>query len=190
MCVHPLFRQLFGLCIHELYPSLATSHDSVKKFVPLFPVALKKRHGWSHSLSFVKVSQLFWYPPCIELMVTQSVHDNSMQSSPQSLWKLFRKFWYHETTFSTHTLVDFLNEFISHNWVSSLTTFIMHVSAPIPEFSAPFSHTTVTHKIIIVYMTQSTMNLGHALSFCVKKTYHSTYLTAGGSGNDSVHVYQ
>jgi hypothetical protein len=26
------------------------------------------------------------------------------------------------------------------------------------------------------------------LSFCVKKTNHSTYLTAGGSGDDSVHV--
>ena len=29
---------------------------------------------------------------------------------------------------------------------------------------------------------------GRALSFCVKKTNHSTYLTAGGSGDDSVHV--
>jgi len=64
----------------------------------------------------------------------------------------------------------------------------MHISAPIPEFSAPFSHTTVTHNIITVYMTQSTMNLGCALSFCVKKTNPSTYLTAGGSGDDSVHV--
>ena len=45
MRVHPLFRLLFGLCIHELYPSLVTSHDSVKKFVPLFPVALKKSQG-------------------------------------------------------------------------------------------------------------------------------------------------
>jgi hypothetical protein len=26
------------------------------------------------------------------------------------------------------------------------------------------------------------------LSFCVKKTNHSTYLTAGGSGDGSVHV--
>jgi hypothetical protein len=26
------------------------------------------------------------------------------------------------------------------------------------------------------------------LFFCVKKTNHSTYLTAGGSGDDSVHV--
>ena len=43
MRVHPLFRLLFDLCIHELYPSLVTCHDSVKKFVPL-PVALKKRH--------------------------------------------------------------------------------------------------------------------------------------------------
>ena len=32
------------------------------------------------------------------------------------------------------------------------------------------------------------MNLGRALSFCVKKTNHSTYLTAGGSGDGSVHV--
>jgi len=32
------------------------------------------------------------------------------------------------------------------------------------------------------------MNLGHASSFCVKKTNHSMYLTAGGSGDDSVHV--
>ena len=75
MRVHPRFRLLFFLCIHELYPSLVTSYDSVKKFVTLFPVALKKRQGWPHSLGFVKVSQLFWYPPCTELMVTQSVRD-------------------------------------------------------------------------------------------------------------------
>jgi beta-lactamase superfamily II metal-dependent hydrolase len=37
-------------------------------------------------------------------------------------------------------------------------------------------------------MTQSTMNLGRALSIYVKKTDHSTYLTAGGSGDDSVHL--
>ena len=188
MCVHPLFRPLFGLCIHKLYPSLVTSHDSVKKFVPLFLVALKKCQGWPHSSSFVKVSQLFWYPPCTELMVTQSVCDNSIQSSPQSLWKLLRKFWYHETMFSTHALVNFLNEFIGHNWVSSLTTFFMHITAPIPEFSAPFSHATVTHNIITVYATPSMTNLTRALSFCMKKTNHSTYLTAGGSSSDSVHV--
>ena len=142
MRVHPLFRLLFGLCIHKLYPSLITNHNSVKKFVPLFPVALKKRQDWSHSLILMKVSQLFWYPLCTELMVTQSVRDSSIQSSPRSLWKFFRKLWYHERTFSVHALVDFLNEFISHNWVSSLTTFVMHISVPIPEFSAPFSHTT------------------------------------------------
>jgi len=44
MRVHPLFRLLFGLCIHELYPSLVTCHDSVKNFVPLCPLALRKRH--------------------------------------------------------------------------------------------------------------------------------------------------
>jgi hypothetical protein len=32
------------------------------------------------------------------------------------------------------------------------------------------------------------MNLGRALSFCVKKPDHSTYLTAGGSSDGSVHV--
>jgi hypothetical protein len=64
----------------------------------------------------------------------------------------------------------------------------MHINVPIPEFSAPFSYTTVTHNIITVYMTQSMMNLGCALSFCMKKTDRSTNLTAGGSGNDSVHV--
>ena len=130
------------------------------------------------------VSQLFWYPPCTELTVTQSVCDSSIQSSPRSLWKFFRKFWYRETTSSTQALVDFLNQFISHNWVSFLTTFVMHISAPIPEFSAPFSHTTVTHNIITVYTTQSTMNLGRALSFYVKKTNNGTCLTAGGSGDE------
>jgi len=64
----------------------------------------------------------------------------------------------------------------------------MHISVPIPKFSAPFPHTTVTRNIVTIYMTQSTMNLGRALSFFVKKTNHSTYLTAGGSGDDSVHV--
>ena len=187
MRVHPLFRLLVGLCIHELYPSLVTCHDSVKKFVPFFPLALKKRQGWPHSLSFVKVSQLFWYPPCTELVVAQSVCDSSKQSSPWTLWKSFRKFWYREMTVSTHALVNFLNKFLSHSWESSLTSSIMHISAPIPKFSAPFPHTTVTYNIVTIYMTQST-NLCRALSFCVKRTNHSTYLTAGGSGNGSVHV--
>jgi hypothetical protein len=107
-------------------------------------------------------------------MINQSVCDNSMQSSPRSLWKFFRKNLYRETVFSTNALVDFLNEFMSHNWVSFLTTFVTHISEPIPEFSAPFSHTIVTRNIITVYTTQSTMNLGRALSFCMKKTDHST----------------
>jgi hypothetical protein len=59
----------------------------------------------------------------------------------------------------------------------------MYISAPILEFSAPFSH-----NIIIVYTAQSMMNLGRALSFCMNKTDHNMYLTAGGSGDDSVHV--
>ena len=179
----------FGPWCHEFCQqnSLAVSHDSVKKFVPFFPVALKKRQGWPHSLSFVKVGQLFCYPPCTELVVTQCVHDSSIQSSPWNLWKFFRKFSYRETTVSTHALVDFLNEFISHSWVSSLTTTVMHISAPIPKFCAPFPHTTVTDNIVTIYTTQSTMNLGRALS-CLKKTNHSTYLTAGGSDDDSVHV--
>jgi hypothetical protein len=65
----------------------------------------------------------------------------------------------------------------------SLTTFVMHIS----KFSAPFCHTNVTHNIITIQTTQSTMNLSRALS-CVKKTNHSTYLTAGGNSDDSVHV--
>ena len=44
-----------------------------------------------------------------------------------------------------------------------------------------------TRNIITIYTTQST-NLGCTLSFCAKKTNHSTYFTAGGSGDDSVHV--
>jgi hypothetical protein len=64
----------------------------------------------------------------------------------------------------------------------------MHISVPIPEVSTPFSHTTATHNIITIYTTQSMMNLSRALSFYMKKTNHSMYLTAGGSGNDSVHV--
>jgi hypothetical protein len=64
----------------------------------------------------------------------------------------------------------------------------MHTSAPIPEYSAPFSHTIITNNIIAVYTTQSTINLDRALPFYVKKSNHSTYLTAGGSGDDSVHV--
>jgi hypothetical protein len=79
---------------------------------------------------------------------------------------------------STKFPYDSFNEFISHKWVSSLTTFVVHIGKPIPEFSAPFSHTTVTYNIITVYTTQSMMNLGRTLSFCMKKTNHSTYLMA------------
>jgi hypothetical protein len=64
----------------------------------------------------------------------------------------------------------------------------MYISAPILEFSAPFSHTTAIHNIITVYTSQSTVNLDRALSFCMKKTNHSSKLTAGGSDVDSVHV--
>jgi hypothetical protein len=45
-----------------------------------------------------------------------------------------------------------------------------------------------THNIITVYTTEPTVNLGRALSFCLKKTNRSTYLKAGGSGDDIVHV--
>jgi hypothetical protein len=45
-----------------------------------------------------------------------------------------------------------------------------------------------THNSITIYTTQSTMNLGSALSFRMKKTNHSTYLTAGVSSIDCVHV--
>jgi hypothetical protein len=62
----------------------------------------------------------------------------------------------------------------------------MHISVPIPEFSAPFSHTAVTHNVITVCTTLSIMNLDRALS--VQETNHSTYLIASGSGDDSVHV--
>jgi hypothetical protein len=39
MSVHPLFGPFLRLCIHELNPCLVPSHDSVEKFVPLFPEA-------------------------------------------------------------------------------------------------------------------------------------------------------
>jgi hypothetical protein len=64
----------------------------------------------------------------------------------------------------------------------------MHISAPIPVFSALFAHTIYTHNIITVYTTQSKMNLGRALSFYMKETNRSLHLTAGGGGDDSVHV--
>jgi len=100
MRVHPLFRLLFGLCIHKLYPSLITSHNSVKKSAPLFPVALKKHQDWSHSLSLMKVSQLFWYPPCTDLClwkfdtkVVLGVCGNSSESSDIVKWCFPRTHW-------------------------------------------------------------------------------------------------
>ena len=132
---------------HSCHPHLGTCGTVTLVFI----VPRQKTVPPSYAAKSVSC---FWYPSCTELMVIQSVCDNSIQSIPRSLWKFFRKFWYRETTFSTQALVDFLNEFISHNWVSSLTTFVMHISAPIPEFSAPFSHTTVTHNISTVYMTR------------------------------------
>ena len=46
---------------------------------------------------------------------------------------------------------------------------------------------TLSHyHIIPVHTTPPTTNLGRTLFFCVKKTNHSTYPTAGGSGDDSV----
>jgi len=170
----PKSRHQSRFC-QEIRPPLPSNAEETSRLTPFFEFCE------SQSVFF------FWYPLCTELTVTQSARDNFIKSSPRSLWKFFRKFQYRET-FSTHALVDFLKEFISHNWVSSLTTFVMHISAPIPEFSAPFSHKTVTHNIFTISTTQLTVNLGHALSFCVKKMNHRRYLTAGGSGDDSVHV--
>jgi hypothetical protein len=45
-----------------------------------------------------------------------------------------------------------------------------------------------THNSITIHTTQSTMKLSSALSFCMKKMNHSTYLTADGSGVDSGNV--
>jgi hypothetical protein len=111
---------------------------------------------------------------------------------PKLMWRFTINLWRYCGTWCHKLPIklpnDFVNEFISDNWVSSLITFFMHISTPILKLSAPFSHTTVTYNIITVYKTQSTMNLSCALSFCMKKTNHSKYLAAGGSGVDSVHV--
>jgi hypothetical protein len=67
--------------------------------------------------------------------------------------------------------------------------FVVQENDAFSEHPVPFVlDLTVTHNIITIYTTQLTVNLSRALSFCVNKTNHSTYLTAGGSGDDSVHV--
>jgi hypothetical protein len=39
---------------------------------------------------FCESQSVVFVTPCTELMVTQSVHDNSIKSSPRSLWQFFR----------------------------------------------------------------------------------------------------
>jgi hypothetical protein len=43
-------------------------------------------------------------------------------------------------------------------------------------------------EVIVFPGAMNSVNKIPILSFCVKKTNHSTYLTAGGSGDGSVHV--
>jgi hypothetical protein len=122
----------------------------------------------------------FWYPPCTELMVTQSVCYSSTQSSPRSFWKFFRKLWYRETTFSTQALVDFSKEFISHNWASCTS---------VPP-SLNFLHHSLTQLSLITLSPYTRHNRRWiSAALCpVKKTNHSTYFRAGGNDDDSVHV--
>jgi len=63
----------------------------------------------------------------------------------------------------------------------------MHISAPIREFSAPFSPTTVTHNMHHMHDTIADESRSHFV-LQREETNHITYLTAGGSGDDSVHV--
>jgi hypothetical protein len=68
-----------------------------------------------------------------------------------------------------------LFERVNQSQLSVVLDHLRHVHQwPIPEFSAPFSHTTATHNIITIYMAQSAMNLGRGFSFCMKKTDLST----------------
>ena len=94
----PKSRHQSRFC-QEIRPPLPSSAEETTRLTPFFEFC---------------ESQLFWYPPCTELTVTQSVRDNSIQSSPRSLWKFFRKFWYRETTVPRTHLSTF--------WTSSSVT--------------------------------------------------------------------
>ena len=64
---------------HSCRPHLGTCRTVTLVFV----VPLQRTVPPSYAAKSVS---LFWYPPCTQLMVTQSVCDNLIQSSPRSLW--------------------------------------------------------------------------------------------------------
>lgn len=80
----------------------------------------------------------------------------------------------------THALVDFLNEFIGHNWMSSLFSLLMHICASIPEFPAPIPRKSVTHNIITVHTIMYFCGLG--------SMNHTTDITTSWNDDYRVHV--
>ena len=78
----------------------------------------------------------FWYPPCTELMVTQSVRDNSIQSSPRSFVEILQKVLISWNDVY-HASIGRLFERVHQSQLSVVLDHlrVKHINAPIPELT-------------------------------------------------------
>ena len=56
------------------------------------------------------------------------------------------------------------------------------------KLSAPFSYTTITHKIVAINITHSMMNFGCIMPFGEKKANYGAHFTLGGRFDYIRHV--
>jgi hypothetical protein len=97
---------------HSCHPHLDTCRTVTLVFVVSFQRTVPPSYA-------VKSVSCFWYPPCTELMVTQSVRDSSIQSSPRSFVEILQKVlisWNDVSHASIGRL--FLDEFIHQSQLS------------------------------------------------------------------------
>ena len=90
---------------------------------------------------------------------------------------------------SHEPLHSLLNNLFCQYRLSSLTISIVDIISPFFKHSAPFSYTTITHKIVAINLTHPMMNFGCIMPFSEKKaSYYGAQFIIGGCFDYVWHV--
>lgn len=76
MTVHPLS---LGPHIHEIYPCLILSQNSVEVVIRLYVIMFKELEDHGQSSISANISQIFWYPHYTQLVKTQLLCNNCIK---------------------------------------------------------------------------------------------------------------
>lgn len=75
-----------------------------------------------------------------------------------NFWEFHWQFTYDELTIFSNHFVNSLNDAICSDRLLSLILFIMDISSTIIKLSAPFMNNTITHKVVSIHLTHSSVN--------------------------------